>query len=186
MTSHSNIMLSSLPWCIVILASLVAAVIDVRHAVIPNRITIPLFIGGLIFSLWTGGNAALIGSITASLLIALPFIILFVLAGGGAGDAKLMGAVGAWLGWNQSICVLLAVMISGVILAIIVAAVKGTLPKVCSRILASFSLVLISISGRTRLDRKHYLPANDHTSTRMPYGPAIFAGICIAALWNIL
>ena len=35
---------------------------------------------------------------SGALLLGIPFVILFLIAGGGAGDAKMMAAIGAWVG----------------------------------------------------------------------------------------
>ena len=55
----------------------------------------------------------------ACLVVSLPFVLLFVFAGGGAGDAKLMGAVGAWLGLGSGIVALGSVCAAGVAFAVV-------------------------------------------------------------------
>ena len=46
-------------------------------------------------------------------MLALPFVVLFVLASGGAGDAKMMGAIGTWLGVKGGAIALIAVLLAG-------------------------------------------------------------------------
>ena len=89
-------------WGIVIGASLVAAVFDARRNRIPNVLTIPLLLLGVTSSIFFGGLSGLAQSVGACILLALPFVLLFIFANGGAGDAKLMGAIGAWIGLDWS------------------------------------------------------------------------------------
>src|SRR4051812_4578870 len=98
-----------LHWAAVIGACLVAAAWDVRTGRIPNWLCAALFAGGLLASLIRGGSSGAADAACGCVLLAVPYILLFVFAGGGAGDAKLMGAVGMWLGLAGAVWVLLAV-----------------------------------------------------------------------------
>ena len=82
-------------WGIVIGASLIAAITDLHRRRIPNALTVPLLLFGLIKSTCLAGGSGLLESAGACFLLALPFVLLFIFAGGGAGDAKLMGAIGS-------------------------------------------------------------------------------------------
>jgi prepilin peptidase CpaA len=82
---------------------------------IPNWLTLPALLGGLavntLFWSWPGTKAALEGA-GISLGVFLPFVLL---RGLGAGDWKLMGALGAFLGPERTVVVVLgAVLIAGV------------------------------------------------------------------------
>lgn len=87
--------------------SLAAALMDLRFRRIPNWFTVPTFAAGLIYHVASGG---LSGLGTAFAGFAVGFGILFVLwliGGGGGGDVKLMGALGAWLGATYTLFVIL-------------------------------------------------------------------------------
>ena len=87
-----------LQWGVVIGTALAAAVCDLRTRRVPNLLTGPIVLAGLAWGIWVGGWAGLADSVAGCLLLAIPYVLLFVFAGGGAGDAKLMGAIGSrWL-----------------------------------------------------------------------------------------
>jgi len=105
-------------WGVVIGASLVAALTDVHRRQIPNLLTFPLLACGLLTSFALRGPIGLADGLAACVILALPYVYLFVFANGGAGDAKLMAALGAWLGVFNGLVVLASVALAGVVLAI--------------------------------------------------------------------
>ena len=82
------------------------AIVDVRTARIPDALTLPLIAGGLFLAgLRSGGIPVshLIGALAGYGFFALMGGVFFRLRrdeGLGLGDAKLLGATGAWLGWT--------------------------------------------------------------------------------------
>jgi len=77
---------------------IVAAVIDIRVQKIPNLITFPTMILGLVYYGVTNGWDGLLFSLGGLALGIAIFFILYMMGGMGAGDVKLMGAVGAIIG----------------------------------------------------------------------------------------
>jgi len=105
---------------------LVVSVIDLRHKIIPDVITIPGIMAGLIASAWilpTGIR----GSISGTLLGGLLFYIIGVASRGGmgGGDIKLIAMIGAFLGWID------------VIITIILSSFMGSLVGIMLMILFS-------------------------------------------------
>ncbi len=75
-----------------------AALSDMRSHRIPNWLTFPVMVAGLVYYFYLGGPRGLLFSL-AGLMLGFAFLMPFYLIGGtGAGDVKLMAAVGALLG----------------------------------------------------------------------------------------
>jgi prepilin peptidase CpaA len=86
-----------IPASIVLLASLVAAVLDVWKFKVYNALTVPLLLTGLIYHTIASGLQGLQGSLMGILFGFAVLIVIYAMGGIGAGDVKLMAAVGAWL-----------------------------------------------------------------------------------------
>jgi prepilin peptidase CpaA len=168
-------------WGAVVGASLIAACTDLRCRRIPNVLTIPLFFGGLIYAAQAGGWQALSNALLAALLAALPFVLLFVFCGGGAGDAKLMGAIGAWLGLQAGVVALAAVCIAGAGFAILHACFRRQLLATLARVGGFGKAVMLLVFGGVPVrDLPSHLPMPAESQT-IPYGVAILVGTTLAA-----
>jgi prepilin peptidase CpaA len=100
---------------------LTAGVWDVRTRRIPNALTFSAAIAGLIFhgvtGGWTGAGWSLAGWFVGAAL----FFPFFALRGMGAGDVKLLAAVGAWLFPAQAVLAALLTSIAGGVIGVAVA-----------------------------------------------------------------
>ena len=177
-------------WGAVIGASLVAALGDVRERRIPNALTFPLLIVGLLWSLWFGGWPGLGQAALACVVLGGPYVLLYVFAGGGAGDAKLMGAIGTWLGLKQSFIVLLCVASAGIVLAVVKAVSQRRLKLVLTNVLISFYTFVVCVAGgrKPRPVSEQARDAQPETF-EVPYGVAICSGVLAAAvivrIWGV-
>ncbi len=106
---------------------IVACTTDLRTRRIPNVLTFSAAAGALVFHLLTGGWSAAGWSIGGWVLGALLFFPMFALRGMGAGDVKLLAAVGAWLGPSQVATAALITSIAGGVIALAVALGHGYL-----------------------------------------------------------
>jgi Flp pilus assembly protein protease CpaA len=173
-------------WGTVLGASLAAGLFDARSRRIPNWLTGSLLLGGLVHACFVGGASGLADSVAACLLLALPYVLLYALAGGGAGDAKLMGALGSWLGLVYGTGLLLGVCVAGIGMAVAWAAFAGRLRAVMESIGGLAMGVMYPLVGAGSFrDIPSYLPSVKDGQT-MPYGLAIFAGVVLSGAGFLL
>lgn len=111
---------ASLAWVLLLLA-----VLDAEHFWLPDQITLPLAGAGLVCAFWLPHGP---GPLAALLGCAIGFGFFWGLArvyrllrgreGLGGGDARLLGAAGAWVGWIGLPSVLLWASLSGLSLVL--------------------------------------------------------------------
>lgn len=108
---------STAMWTLTLMLTGVAAVWDWRSRKIPNWLTVSGAVAGItlhaVLAGWHGALFAL-GGMGLALALLLPLVYLRAL---GAGDWKLMGAVGAFLGWRLFLVVLLGSILAAGIMA---------------------------------------------------------------------
>jgi len=106
-------------WILPALIAAVAGYTDFRWRRIPNWLTVPGLVLGIVLNAsawgWAGTRAALLGA-GLGLLILLPFVLVRSL---GAGDWKLVGALGAFLGPQRLITVLFATLLIAGVMALV-------------------------------------------------------------------
>src|SRR5436305_6211475 len=106
-------------WFLTFALTVSAALLDWRSRRIPNWLTVPGFLTGVtlhaVLNGWHGLLFALAGSGLALILL-LPLVGLRAL---GAGDWKLMGAVGSFLGWKLFLFVMFGSILASGIMAMV-------------------------------------------------------------------
>ena len=135
---------------------LALAVIDIRHLILPDEITLPLIPAGLALA-WALDPARLAHH-AAGAVAGFVFIVVLRWAyarlrgreGIGLGDAKLLAAAGAWVSWQG---------LPGVVLVAAVLALAG-------------HVIWIALRGRRVLTRE------------FPFGPYLAAGLWLTWLYG--
>ena len=109
----------SVIWTLTLTLTCLAAIWDWRSRKIPNWLTVAGAVGGItlhsVLSGWNGVGFAFAG-LGLALALLLPLVYLRAL---GAGDWKLMGAVGSFLGWQLWLIVLFGSILVAGIMAVI-------------------------------------------------------------------
>jgi Flp pilus assembly protein protease CpaA len=179
-------------WLLLVAAGIVATVTDVRHTRIPNWLTLPLLAAGLLYGFMHAGLPGLGDAALGAVAAGLVMVIGYIMFGGGAGDAKIMMAFGAWLGFDASIILMLAVTISGFVQALVVIISRGGLRDVPITIF--HSLVTVRFATKQAMGGKFMGPAEAAESAEItsittkrprprgwvPYAPAILVGTIVA------
>lgn len=110
--------------------------IDLDHQLLPDSLTLPLLWLGLTLSLWGPQGSApvpvdvrssLIGAVAGYLSLWTVYHLFRLVTGKegmGYGDFKLLGALGAWLGWQMLLPVILIAAVVGAVVGIAVLAIR--------------------------------------------------------------
>jgi prepilin peptidase CpaA len=109
---------------------LAAAVFDVRYRRIPNWLTVSGVVLGLAMNAVIGAPEAGILFSLAGLAVGFAiYAALYALHAMGAGDVKLMAAVGALVGWERWFGIFFVTALIGGVLALILVVARGRLKK---------------------------------------------------------
>lgn len=159
-----------------ILAS-VAAVYDIRFRRIPNWLVLAGLIAGLVWNLLADTSHMFTGLGHWSAGLGLGFILyfpLYLLRARGAGDVKLLAAVGAISGPGNCFWIFLLTAVLGGIIALLVLLVAGRLRKT----LFNVSWILRDLLRlRAPYQASEELDVNSSKGMRLPHGALIFVGV---------
>lgn len=157
-------------WIVALLFSGYAAWIDLRTRKIPNWLTVSGFLLGIgassVLGGWRGTVASLEGAGLALALL-LPVVLM---RGLGAGDWKLMGALGALMGWRAMLFLLImSIIASGCMAVVQMIAMR----RAKQTILNTFALAkgLVTFGLRTAPG----ITLDNPTLVKLPFGVAVGA-----------
>ncbi len=156
---------------LVLVGATVAAAIDLETRRIPNALTGGIAAAGLLLAglhVDGAGLPAAVGGLVVGLLLMLPG---HLLGRTGAGDVKLLAALGTLLGPAGAAAAFVYTLIAGGVLAVLVAVQRGRLKTTVTR---TATLVRTGGSNVAEIDRAS-------AANRFAYAPAIAVGACLAA-----
>ena len=111
----------------VLLIAVAACVTDIRSRRIPNLLTFGAALAAIVFHTFASGLDGLSAATFGWMVGTAIFLPIFLLGGMGAGDVKLIAALGAWLGPADALSVGVLSFIAGGVLGIVVALFSGYL-----------------------------------------------------------
>lgn len=154
--------------------ALIGAGTDIKSRRIPNYLTGPAMLLGLILHVSLDGWLGLWTSSAAGLLCGAIFLAFYLAGGMGAGDVKLIAAVGCIAGLSNAGYLLILTSLAGGVMGIAFAMMRGKLKQTLLNVgaLASHH----KEEGLTPHPELNVLNANN---LRLPYGVAIAAGSTI-------
>ncbi len=167
---------------VALLLAITAAVWDVRQHRIPNWLTLPGIVVGVVLRGallgWKGFGSAVEGCLLAGGVMFLFYMVRAM----GAGDVKLMAAIGSLVGPGQAMNIVLATAICGGLLGIVYALHRGRLWstfKNVGSVLKFHALAGLQPHPEFNLDNAEVL--------RLPYGLPIALGtlyVFLAMWWR--
>jgi len=151
--------------------SLIGATTDVKSRRIPNVLTGPAFLLGLTLHLTIDGWHGLWTSFLAGLICGVVFLVFYLAGGMGAGDVKLIAAVGCIAGLPNIAYLLVLTALCGGAMAVVLAMIRGRLKETLFNVGA-----LAGHHSRKGLQPHPELNVLNASTLRLPYGLAIAAG----------
>jgi prepilin peptidase CpaA len=152
---------------------LLATVSDIRSRRIPNALVLVGASSGLALRTWNEGGAGSLASVeglSVGIALLLPFYAVRV---AGAGDVKLMGAVGSFLGPQNMLGAALYSMAAGGLLAMLACAWSGTLRQLAGNLKSIFVGGMLDLG----LGQVPSLRVGAESVGTLPYALAITVGV---------
>ena len=163
------------PWILATVIALVAGLTDWRSRRIPNWLTIPGLVLGIVANSvatnWSGTKESLLGA-GLGLALLLPFVVIRSL---GAGDWKLVGAIGSCLGPHQLLTVLFITILVNGLMALAMIVWKKRLRQTARNVghmLAS--LATLNLPGPE-------LTLDNPQAVKVPFGVALAVAVMFCA-----
>jgi len=154
--------------------ALIGAGTDIKSRRIPNYLTGPAILLGLLLHVSLDGWHGLWTSFAAGLIAGAIFLALYLAGGMGAGDVKLITAVGCIAGLSNVAYLLVLTSLAGGVMGIVFAMMRGRLKQTLVNVVS-----LASHHKDEGLKPHPELNVLNANNLRLPYGVAIAAGCTI-------
>jgi prepilin peptidase CpaA len=151
-----------------------AAIFDVRYRRIPNWLTLSGLLAGIAMNsfldpVWSGLKTSLLGFLTGFGI----YFALYAIRAMGAGDVKLMAAVGAMVGWQDWFAIFAITAVLGGICAVLFSIARKRLGKTFWNV----GFILSEMKhGRPAYLANEELDVKSSKGFRMPHGAIIALG----------
>jgi prepilin peptidase CpaA len=173
-----------LPLAVVSLATLAASVTDLWKFKIYNLLTLPMLVLGILVSAWLGGWGGLSSSLLGAGLGFGLLVVFFAVGGVGAGDVKLLTAVGAWIGPYLTYQVFVASALFGGLYALALVFRQGGVLGLAVELIAARA-TLLSPGSWKRPDStiKAEVLRSDRRRRLVPFGAMTCLGFLATMAW---
>lgn len=168
---------------VLILTAVMAAYFDLRVRRIPNWLNVTGVALGFILNTYFDGLHGLISAGGGMLSALCVYIPLYALKGMGAGDVKLMAAIGAIVGPSNWLNIFLATALLGGAASVILILAR----RKVAQTLHNISVILTQLTkGRAPSESDSSLSIHHSQSLKMPHGAIIATGVIAFLIfrWN--
>jgi prepilin peptidase CpaA len=175
-----------LPLGVVTAAALAAGIIDLRTFKIPNRLTVPLLVSGVLYHLLLGSAGGLAASLTGA-VFGFGIMFHFFLKGAmGAGDVKLLAAVGAWLGFPAVAYVFALAAFASAVCSVVILIQRNGLRRAIAVIEMQLGQWMALGKHAESGERVEVIALQaDRRSRLIPFAVMVCLGVILFALWSI-
>lgn len=174
--------MNTLPIAVKTLLALIvapAAIIDLRWRRVPNWLTVSGVVLGIALHTILSHTDGLWFSLKGLGLAFLIYLPLYLLRGMGAGDVKLMAAVGSIVGPANWLQIFVLTLVFGAVAAIILVLAKGRV----KRTLRNIGVILVSLgSGHAPYKKDPELDVRSNEGMRLPHAVTIACGTLVFLL----
>ena len=181
---------------ILVVLLLISSFEDARNKKIPNKYTIPSLLLGFLLMTMDNGLGGMRNSFSGFLLGFLIFFLPFIFGLMGAGDVKLMAAIGALKGFTFTLYSLLVSSIVGGIMVIIYALYKRQMLKTIINMFGLIinplaKLIYLNTGNKNAEKLSNYFEKvkSNHTELYIPYAIPIALGtmlVLVNDIFNLL
>lgn len=170
---------------VLIILVIITAICDIRTHKIPNVLTFPAILTGVLLNTIINGFQGLSFSIIGFFIGMALFFIPFALGAMGAGDVKLMGAIGSLMGWRFAVIATFFSAIAGLFVVIVYLIYQKKLFYLLKKyfiLIARLIIQFLTLSLKSeKLDQVHknlFLEKHESHTEKLyvPYGVAIALG----------
>jgi prepilin peptidase CpaA len=159
---------------------LIGGIYDFRFRRLPNWLTVGGTALGFLINLQILKGAGLGNAATGLGLAMLIYVPLYLLRAMGAGDVKLMAAIGAIVGPTNWLVIFLATALVGGVLALWLSAAKGRIRQV----LFNVSFMVFELAHfRAPYRTNSALDVHCEAALRMPHGVSTAVGALLSLVW---
>jgi prepilin peptidase CpaA len=173
-----------LPLVVVALATLAASVTDLWKFKVYNILTLPMLLLGVVVSTWLGGWGGLTSSLLGAGLGFGLLVAFFAVGGVGAGDVKLLTAVGAWIGPYLTYQVFVASALFGGLYALVLVFHRGGVLGLAVELIAARRTLLSPGSWKlpaSRIEAEVHRP--DRRRRLVPFAAMTCLGFLATMAW---